>query len=156
MGNKLPFNLYAHIRNLSWDLLANAHMTSLPIDIRKIADLHKLSYLIKENNSLYKNTYIVSKAILKIFGYSSRHAVCDTLAVRLMAPLIVLRDCDVDSPAEVAKMTLLPDKLAKQRYERLLCAKEVGLFELSSQERVIRVIFSDYVGSYSKNQLTHV
>ena len=61
---------YKHIRNLAWDLLIDANIKSLPVDIDKIAALYNLETLINTTKSRYENALIVSKNILKLFGYN--------------------------------------------------------------------------------------
>lgn len=103
---------------------------------------------------IYTNTYSIAKEILKLYSYSKKPEACKVLTVRLMSPLIVLHDCCVNSAKEVQQMTLLPQDLAQQRYDRLIEAITKGKFELSKKERIIRMIFSDYIDSYLKtNQI---
>ena len=154
MAFKVSYELYTHLRNLSWEVLKDANMTSLPIDIHKIADVYNLHHLVKKRNDLYTNTYSIAKEILKLYSYSKKPEACKVLTVRLMSPLIVLHDCCVNSAKEVQQMTLLPQDLAQQRYDRLIEAITKGKFELSKKERIIRMIFSDYIDSYLKtNQI---
>lgn len=54
MAFKVSYELYTHLRNLSWEVLKDANMNSLPIDIHKIADVYNLHHLVKKRNDLYQ------------------------------------------------------------------------------------------------------
>ena len=78
---------YKHIRNLAWDLLIDANIKSLPVDIDKIAALYNLETLIDASKSRYENALIVSKNILKLFGYNDSFT--NILAIRILSPMIL-------------------------------------------------------------------
>ena len=78
---------YKHIRNLAWDLLIDANISQLPVDISAIANLYNLQHLIDNSKSLYENTLSVSEGILKIFGMTNPEFT-RYLAVRILAPMI--------------------------------------------------------------------
>ena len=79
---------YKHIRNLAWDLLIDANISQLPVDISAIANLYNLQHLIDNSKSLYENTLSVSEGILKIFGMTNPDFT-RYLTVRILAPMIV-------------------------------------------------------------------
>ena len=87
---------YKHIRNLAWDLLIDANISQLPVDINAIASLYHLQHLIDNSKSLYDNTLRISEGILKIFGMKNPEFT-RYLAVRILAPMIVFKELGIQS-----------------------------------------------------------
>ena len=108
---------YQHIRNLAWDLLIDANISQLPVDINAIAALYDLQYLIDNSKSLYDNTLSVAEGILKIFGMDNPE-LTKHLAVRILAPMIVFKELGIQSAEEMSSISGLPIDLANQRFKR--------------------------------------
>ncbi len=125
---------YQHIRNLSWDLLIDANITSLPTNIISIAKIYNCQNEILDNHPLFDNTLSVSKCILAIFGYHTSVEYQKCLAVRILAPSIVLKELRVKTASEVIQYTLLPPIEAVKRFERLQELIKRNKFGMSNME----------------------
>ena len=135
---------YKHIRNLAWDLLIDANISALPVDINSIAKLYHAQSLIKASNSLYDNALLVSSHILSIFGYNNVE-LSRYLAVRILSPMIILKALNVKSAEDVAKFTKLPINIAKQRFDRFQMLLKRNAFETSKLETKVLNQFKDWL-----------
>lgn len=135
---------YKHIRNLAWDLLIDANISALPVDINSIAKLYHAQSLIKASNSLYDNALLVSSHILSIFGYNNVE-LSRYLAVRILSPMIILKALNVESAEDVAKFTKLPINIAKQRFDRFQMLLKRNAFETSKLETKVLNQFKDWL-----------
>ena len=82
---------YSHLNYLALDLIIDARINRLPVDISNIAAIYGLRKLIDYSKSRFENTVIVSQHILKMFGYDDNIYNAEYLAVKILSPLIVLR-----------------------------------------------------------------
>lgn len=135
---------YKHIRNLAWDLLIDANISALPVDINPIAKLYHAQSLIKASNSLYDNALLVSSHILSILGYNNVE-LSRYLAVRILSPMIILKALNVESAEDVAKFTKLPINIAKQRFDRFQMLLKRNAFETSKLETKVLNQFKDWL-----------
>lgn len=135
---------YRHIRTLAWDLLIDAGISQLPVDINSIAKLYNLQYLIDNSKSLYENTISVSEGILKIFGiYNSEFP--KYLAIRILAPMIVFKELGTTSAEELCKLSGLPLQIAVQRFKRLEMLIQRNAFQTSRLETIVLSQFHEWI-----------
>lgn len=134
---------YQHIRNLAWDLLIDSNTSSLPVNILEIANIYGLGQLVDNNKSLYENTLSISDGILKVFGLNTKLSMY--LAVRILAPMIVLNELNVKSAKEISDLTKLPIDIATQRYDRLLMLQKQNDFGVSRLENIVLSQFKEWI-----------
>lgn len=135
---------YKHIRNLAWDLLIDAGISQLPVDINAIAALYDLQHLIDNHKSLYDNTLFVAEGILKIFGLANPKFT-RYLAVRILAPMIVLKELSINSAKDISNLSGLPSDLAKQRFERYEMLLVRNAFGTSRLEMIVLSQFREWL-----------
>lgn len=138
---------YVFIRNLAWDLLIDANISQLPVDIKAIATLYNLHNLIDSSKSLYENTLVISQSILKIFGLN-KPEFTKYLAIRILSPMIVLKELGIKSEAEICNFCGLPLELAKQRFKRLEMLLIRDAFETSRLETIVLSQFREWLDNY--------
>lgn len=137
---------YKHIRNLAWDLLIDANISQLPVDISAIANLYNLQNLIDNSKSLYENTLSVSEGILKIFGLTNPEFT-RYLAVRILAPMIVFKELGIKSAEELCRLSGLPADLAIQRFKRFEMLLSRNAFQTSRLETIVLSQFRQWISS---------
>lgn len=137
---------YKHIRNLAWDLLIDANISQLPVDISAIANLYNLQHLIDNSKSLYENTLSVSEGILKIFGMTHPEFT-RYLAVRILAPMIVFKELDIKSAEELCRLSWLPADLANQRFKRFEMLLSRNAFQTSRLETIVLSQFRQWINN---------
>lgn len=137
---------YKHIRNLAWDLLIDANISQLPVDINAIAALYNLQHLVDNRKSLYDNTFSVAGGILKIFGLTNPKFT-RYLAVRILAPMIVFKELGIKSAEEMSNLSGLPIDLAKQRFERFEMLLVRNAFETSRLETIVLSQFREWLNN---------
>lgn len=137
---------YKHIRNLAWDLLIDANISKLPVDINAIAALYDLQHLIDNSKSLYDNTLSVAEGILEIFGLTNPKFT-RYLAVRILAPMIVFKELGIKSAEEMSNLSGLPADLAKQRFERFEMLLVRNAFETSRLETIVLSQFREWLNN---------
>ena len=137
---------YKHIRNLAWDLLIDANISQLPVDISAIANLYNLQHLIDNSKSLYENTLSVSEGILKIFGMTNPEFT-RYLAVRILAPMIVFKELGIKSAEELCGLSGLPADLANQRFKRFEMLLSRNAFQTSRLETIVLSQFRQWLNS---------
>lgn len=137
---------YKHIRNLAWDLLIDANISQLPVDISAIANLYNLQHLIDNSKSLYENTLSVSEGILKIFGMTNPEFT-RYLAVRILAPMIVFKELGIMSAEELCRLSGLPADLANQRFKRFEMLLSRNAFQTSRLETIVLSQFRQWINN---------
>lgn len=137
---------YKHIRNLAWDLLIDANISQLPVDISAIANLYNLQHLIDNSKSLYENTLSVSEGILKIFGMTNPEFT-RYLTVRILAPMIVFKELGIKSAEELCWLSGLPADLANQRFKRFEMLLSRNAFQTSRLETIVLSQFRQWISS---------
>ena len=137
---------YKHIRNLAWDLLIDANISQLPVDISAIANLYNLQHLIDNSKSLYENTLSVSEGILKIFGMTNPEFT-RYLAVRILAPMIVFKELGIKSVEELCRLSGLPADLANQRFKRFEMLLSRNAFQTSRLETIVLSQFRQWINN---------
>lgn len=137
---------YKHIRNLAWDLLIDANISKLPVDINAIAALYDLQHLVDSSKSLYNNTLSVAEGILKIFGMTNPKFI-RYLTVRILAPMIVFKELGIKSAEEMSNLSGLPSDLANQRFERLEMLLVRNAFETSRLETIVLSQFREWLNN---------
>lgn len=137
---------YKHIRNLAWDLLIDANISQLPVDISAIANLYNLQHLIDNSKSLYENTLSVSEGILKIFGMTNPEFT-RYLAVRILAPMIVFKELGIKSAEELCWLSGLPADLANQRFKRFEMLLSRNAFQTSRLETIVLSQFRQWINN---------
>lgn len=138
---------YKHIRNLAWDLLIDANISQLPVDINAIASLYHLQHLIDNSKSLYDNTLRISEGILKIFGMTNPEFT-RYLAVRILAPMIVFKELGIQSAEELGNLSGLPANLANQRFKRFEMLLSRNAFQTSRLETIVLLQFQNWIDNY--------
>lgn len=138
---------YKHIRNLAWDLLIDANISQLPVDINAIASLYHLQHLIDNSKSLYDNTLRISEGILKIFGMTNPEFT-RYLAVRILAPMIVFKELGIQSAEELGSLSGLPANLANQRFKRFEMLLSRNAFQTSRLETIVLLQFQNWIDNY--------
>lgn len=138
---------YKHIRNLAWDLLIDANISQLPVDINAIAVLYHLQHLIDNSKSLYDNTLRVSEGILKIFGMTNPEFT-RYLAVRILAPMIVFKELGIQSAEELGNLSGLPANLVNQRFKRFEMLLSRNAFQTSRLETIVLSQFQNWIDNY--------
>jgi len=138
---------YKHIRNLAWDLLIDANISQLPVDINAIAALYHLQHLIDNSKSLYDNTLRISEGILKIFGMTNPEFT-RYLAVRILAPMIVFKELGIQSAEELGSLSGLPANLANQRFKRFEMLLSRNAFQTSRLETIVLLQFQNWIDNY--------
>lgn len=136
---------YKHIRNLAWDLLIDAHISKLPVDIYKIAKIYDLQNYIDKYKSLYNNSLLISYHILTLFGYNNNSNNTKHLALRILSPMIILKALDVQSADEISKLTNLPLSLSIQRLERYHLLLKRNAFKTSNLETKVLSQFQEWI-----------
>ena len=137
---------YKHIRNLAWDLLIDANISQLPVDINAIAAIYNLQPLIDNSKSLYENTLVIAEGILKIFGMTNPEFT-RYLAVRILAPMIVFKELGVKSAEELSRLSGLPADLANQRFKRFEMLLSRNAFQTSRLETIVLSQFRQWISS---------
>lgn len=143
---------YIHIRNLSWDLLLDAGISKLPTDILAIAKLYDLQEEICSHTDLYQNALRISDRILQLFGYNNSKECVKALAVRLLAPSIVLKAIDIQSPYALGSVSGLPIHVATQRYQRYLTLVKRDRFGSHDLETRVLSRFEPWIQQITKFQ----
>ena len=133
---------YVHIRNLAWDLLIDAKISELPVDISRKAGLYNIEY--NHDADFYDKVLEISKEILSVFGYKTEPEYVEALTVRLLAPSIALKQIDVESAGDISEKTGLPIDSAQSRFERYKMLVERNKFGLSKMEMRVLNQFMRY------------
>lgn len=123
---------YKHIRNLAWKVLIDIKADSLPIQLEAITDYYHIS---SNADNYYTRTVQLSSVLLSMFGLNSD--LSETLAIRLLSPMVVLKEIGVRSGADIATITGLPVQIANKRYERLQVLIKRNAFCTSRLEQIV-------------------
>lgn len=137
---------YKFIRNLAWDLLIDANISQLPVDINAVAALYNLQHLIDNSKTLYENTLSVSKGILELFGMDNKDFI-KPLAVRILAPMIVFKELGITSAEEICKLSGLPQNVANQRFKRFEMLFQRNAFQIFRLETIVLSQFREWINS---------
>lgn len=141
---------YSHLNYLALDLIIDARINRLPVDISNIASIYGLRKLIDYSKSRFENTVIVSQHILKMFGYDDNIYYAEYLAVKILSPLIVLRELDVKSYDHFTELTDLPILISALRfdlYKNLVNQTQIGRYNV--EKRALRC-FSNWIKTIKK------
>lgn len=138
---------YQHIRNLSWDLLIDANITSLPTNIKSIARIYNCQTSIVDYYSLFGNAQVISKNILAIMGYKTSSEYKRCLATRILAPAIILKELNVQSANDIMQYTHLPQIEAIKRFERLQTLIQRNRFGMSNMEIKVLKQFQPWINT---------
>lgn len=142
---------YQHIRDLAWLLLADAKISSLPVDIARIARMYNFERLLDYSKTRYANTIMLSEKILWIYGYNTGEEYSKTLAVRLLCPAIVLRDLQIKSAADIKMYCDVPNQIAQHRFERLQLLLKRDKFEQSGMEASVLKNFASWIRNHNQS-----
>ncbi len=135
---------YVHIRNLAWDLLIDAKISSLPVNVDRIEAVYSLPHR-TDCATRYDRMLIAADQILTIYGLNNKPDNAKHLAVRVLAPMIVMEHIDINSYDELMYYTDLPVHLARQRFNRLIELRQRGKFEASYLETQVLKQFSIWI-----------
>lgn len=135
---------YVHIRNLAWDLLIDAKISSLPVNVDRIEAMYSLPHR-ADCTTRYDRMLIAADQILTIYGLNNKPDNAKHLAVRVLAPMIVMERIGISSYDELIYYTDLPVHLARQRFNRLIELRQRGKFEASYLETQVLKRFSDWI-----------
>jgi hypothetical protein len=89
----------------------------------------------------------VSTQILEIYGYNTDFA--KYLAIRLMSPIIILKELKITSVEDIVNITGLPLNIAKKRYERYQMLLVRNAFETSHLETKVLNQFQDWLNQHN-------
>lgn len=135
---------YIHIRNLAWDLLIDAKISSLPVNVDRIEAVYSLPHR-TDCSTRYDRMLIAADQILTIYGLNNKPDNAKHLAVRVLAPMIVIDHIGISSYDELMYYTDLPVYLARQRFNRLIELRQRGKFEESYLETQVLKQFSIWI-----------
>lgn len=138
---------YKLIRSLAWDVLIDAGISELPVNIKAVASVYGAESVVDDSAAVYDNAVKVSEYILSVFGLDAR-TLTEAFAVRLLAPMIVLKKLSVRSAAEVSRLTGLPPVLAEKRFERLMLLEKRNAFGISKLENTVWLQFEKWAEKY--------
>ena len=138
---------YKHIRNLAWDLLINAKITKLPVDIFAIATVYDFQSEIDPKKSRYENMLNISQHVLDLFGYNSNVDNAKYLTIRILAPIIVFKALNISSANDICKYTDLPYHLSVQRFDRYQKLLQINMFCTSNLETKVLKQFQPWIKS---------
>lgn len=134
---------YRLIGGLAWVLLNEAHISYLPVEISSIAKLYNIE--LDNSKSRYDNAITLSKNLLKIYICNYDDEMSKLLAIRILSPMIVLKELNIKSAEDISKSCEIPLKIANQRfrqYQKLLNKNSFGHLE----ERILSN-FQDWISS---------
>lgn len=136
-----------HIKILSLDLLIEARISRLPVDLNAIAALYGLGHLIDRSKPRYYNAVNLSKQLLATFGYRSTLRNARHLGVRILAPMVILIALNIQSAEEISKLADLPYLPAEFRYNcyRDLISKRNIV--ATNMERKVLALFKKWLDS---------
>lgn len=134
---------YKIIRNLAWDILIDSGVSRLPVDIAAIARVYQITSY-DTNRGLFYSALQVSSSALTVFGLSGEDN-ASYLAVRILAPIVVLDAVHVMSPKDVSVLTGLPMEVAAKRFHRLQELQKRGTIGMSRLERLVLSRFQPWV-----------
>lgn len=150
MGNTLYEVIFVtrqecqHIRNFSLDLLIDANIRCLPVNVAGIAKVYNIN--LSKVKTPFANTLYLSDKLLNIFGYNTKLA--KYLAVELLSPMIILRNLNIQSVIEIAGMTKLPLSIATQRFNKYKILLTYKSFKPSNLESKVLLQFNDWIKHY--------
>ena len=138
---------YKLIRSLAWDVLIDAGISELPVNIKAVASVYGAESVVDDSAAVFDNAVKVSEYILSVFGLDTR-TLTEAFTVRLLAPMIVLKRLSVRSAAEVSRLTGLPPVLAEKRFERLMLLEKRNAFGISKLENTVWLQFEKWAEKY--------
>lgn len=136
---------YQHIKILAWYLLADAKISSLPVDIDSIAALYGLEEILNHNKSRYENTYVLSARILDIFGYNTEPEYIAFLVRRILAPIMGLKELKVNTPQDMTKYTEPPIWITQKYFAQYCSIVQRSMFGVSRLERKMMANFLEWL-----------
>lgn len=142
---------YSIIRELAWDILIDVKANTLPIKITPIATLYKCKSNLNYSDTRYNNTLIISIHILNLFGIQTTQTNINALANRLLCPMCVLKECNVNSPYIISQICDVPLNIALERYNRLQMLIKRDKFYTSDLEKKVYQQFLNFIINYNKS-----
>lgn len=139
---------YIFIRDYAWKILVLSKINSLPVDITLIKSRFYIDEPYQQPN--FREFVSLSKVLLQQIGLDSRDENAIALATRIMAPLIVLKECGVSSPTELQNLTLLPQPIAEKRFIRLNAKDQTT--GMSPAEREVLKLFLPFCKHYKSTR----
>lgn len=144
---------YMFIRQLAWTVLIDSKIDKLPVELNKIVNYFdidtRLSFLPLNH---WSKCRMLSKTLLRKFGLECSVENAKLLSVRILAPAVILYECNVKSAKEISEITKLPEQEAAKRFDRLNLLKKREKFYTSEDETTISNNFRDFVASYRSNR----
>lgn len=150
MGNTLYEVIFVtrqecqHIKNFSLDLLIDANIRCLPVNVMGVAKVYNIN--LSQVKTLFTNTLYLSDKLLNIFGYNTK--LTKYLAVELLSPMIILRNLNIQSVIEIADITKLPLSIATQRFNKYKMLLTYKSFKPSNLESKVLLQFNDWIKHY--------
>ena len=138
---------YIFIRDYAWKILTISKVDKLPIDWSKICQKFDLENILTDHidqTEIYSTGLIISKQLLKQIGLKDNDENSKALCVRIMSPLIILDKMNIQSAAELSKITGLPYVIANKRFERL--KEKSSTIGMSSMETAVLNTFFSHEG----------
>lgn len=142
---------YSIIRELAWDILIDIKANTLPIKITPISILYKCKNSLNYSDTRYNNTLIISIHILKLFRIQTTQTNIRALTNRLLCPMCVLKECNIDSPHIISQICDVPLNIALERYNRLQMLIKRGKFYTSDLEKKVYQQFLNFIINYNKS-----
>lgn len=139
---------YIFIRNYAWDILIISQSDHLPIDLQQIAD--SFGVHLQQDLNYFKQAIALCSALLQQIGLNDNEEYSTALAIRIIAPIVVLQNCDIKTYKELENLTLLPEPLSRHRFDRIAVKKDyIGM---SSLERRVGLQFNSFCNNYKTKQ----
>ncbi|MEF9984524.1 MAG: hypothetical protein RR710_08290 [Oscillospiraceae bacterium] len=130
------YDNFQQLQLLAWQLLINSKSSELPIRITPIAKLYNVDDSINYNLSRWQNSKIISEKILNLYGLNYSEDAAHQLAVRILCPMCIIKECNIHHPEELVLLCDIPyDEAVKRlrRFEKLLVKNNFYVSELESE-----------------------
>lgn len=143
---------YAHINFIALDLLIDAGINCLPVDAAKIASVYGFGKNIDLSKSRYDNIVEISRLVLSLFGYQNNIVYSEYLAIKIMSPLVILKEIGISSSTQLEYICELPPLPASMRFDlyKIMSNKtEIGSYSI---EKRVYKNFTAWVNSVRRNR----
>lgn len=104
------------------------------------------------NLTRWESTKNLSTLILNKFGLNYKDDANKLLSVRILAPMCLLKECNVSYPEEIVTLCDIPYSEAINRFERLNMLKIRDKFYTSNMELKVVRQFEPFIKKYNENK----
>ncbi len=102
---------------LALDILTEGKFDTLPIKISHLAKVNRVEHMNRFDREKFQNCVEICQFILQSENMDADLQHAQQLAVLVMAPPCVLKDCKVSSAESLHVLTALPIKIAEEIYQ---------------------------------------